>query len=228
MAALNETIRGTIVDYDEQRGELVIRAPYQDYSTMCRREYKDVDILLVDSRPLSSKQRRSCYAMIREIADWSGEEMPEMKQYLKMDFWANELLETADTMFSLSNAPMSIVVAFQRWLARFIIRYDVPCKRSLLSYVDDINDYVYACLAHKKCVVCGKRADLHHVDAVGMGRDRTEIIHEGMKVLPLCREHHQSIHSMGKQEFMNLYHLNDGVEVDKTICRLYGLKARGT
>lgn len=226
MAALNETVRGKIVDYDEQRGELIIRAPYQDFPTMVRREYETVEIMLVDSRPLSSKQRRSCYAMIREIADWAGDDASEVKQYLKTDFWASELMDTADTMFSLSNAPMSIVAAFQRWLARFIVRHDVPCKKSLLSYVDDVDDYVYACIANKKCAICGRHADLHHVDPIGMGRDRETIIHEGMPVLPLCREHHTETHGMSTQEFLKKYHLNGGIPADKTICKLYRLKAR--
>ena len=193
---------------------------------MCRREYRDVEIRLIDSRPLSDRQRRCCYAMIREIADWAGDEASEVKEYLKTDFWAAELMDTADTMFSLSNAPMSIVAAFQRWLARFIVRNDVPCKKSLLSYVDDVDDYVYACLAGKKCAICGKHADLHHVDAIGMGRDRDEIIHEGIPVLPLCREHHQEAHTMPLKEFLGKYHLNGGIPADKTICKLYRLKAR--
>lgn len=226
MAALNETVRGKIVDYDEQRGELIIRAPYQDFPTMVRREYETVEIMLVDSRPLSSKQRRSCYAMIREIADWAGDDASEVKQYLKTDFWASELMDTADTMFSLSNAPMSIVAAFQRWLARFIVRHDVPCKKSLLSYVDDVDDYVYTCIIHKKCAICGKPADLHHVDPIGMGRDRETIIHEGMPVLPLCREHHAETHGMPTEDFLKKYHLNSGIPADKTICKLYRLKAR--
>ena len=46
--------------------------------------------------------------------------------------------------------------------------------------MDDIDDYVLACLTQKKCVICGKPADLHHCEAVGMGRNRKEIIHEGI------------------------------------------------
>lgn len=226
MAEIDERVRGRIVDYDEKRGEIVIRAPYRDFATMCRREYKDVEIVLIDSRPLSSKQRRSCYAMIREIAEWAGDDASEVKEYLKMEFWSAELLHTADRMFSLSNAPMSIVAAFQRWLARFIVRNDVPCKRSLLSYVDDVDDYVYACIANRKCAICGRHADLHHVDAIGMGRNREEIIHEGLPVLPLCREHHMEAHGMPTEEFLKKYHLNGGIPADKTICKLYRLKAR--
>lgn len=225
MKAVNEIIEGKITGFNERTNELTIVAKYDDYMTMAKRDYNTVSIQLVDSRPISSKQRKSCYAMIREIADWSGDLPSEIKEYLKADFIATESLEMMDS-FSLSNAPMSVVAAFQKWLARFIVRNEVPCKKSLLSYVDDVQDYIYACLIHKKCCICGQNADLHHVDTVGMGRDRTEIIHEGMKVLPLCREHHQEIHSKGTTEFLKLYHIDDGIPADKTICKIYHLKAR--
>lgn len=227
MAAVIDRVRGRITGFDEKRGVVTIEAPYQDFAAMCRREYKEVDIQMIDSRPLSAQQRRSCYAMIREIADWSGDTPEEVKEALKLDFWCGELLQMADRMFSLKDAPMSVVAAFQSWLARFIVRNDVPTKVSMLEYVDDIADYVLACLTQKKCVICGKKADLHHVESVGMGRDRTEIIHEGMEVLPLCREHHTEAHSIGRDSFNEKYHIR-GVEADKTICRIYGLKRRKT
>lgn len=223
MADVIDRVKGYIVDYDERRGELIIRAPYADFPTMMRREYKQVDIQLIDSRPLSARQRRNCYAMIREISNWNGDTPEENKKFLKMDFWAGELLQTADTMFSLSNAPMSVVASFQSWLARFIVRNDVPTNVPMLDYVDDIEDYVFACLASKKCVICGKRADLHHWDNIGMGRDRTEPIHEGVPVLPLCREHHTEVHTIGRETFKDKYHI-EPVPADRTICKLYGLK----
>lgn len=221
-----DRVEGKIVNYDERRRVVVIEAPYDDFARMCRREYDKVIITLPDSRPLSDKQRRSCYAMIREIADWSGDTTESIKEVLKLDFWCGELLEMADTLFSLSNAPMSVVAAFQSWLARFIVRNDVPTRKPMLDYVDDVDDYVYACLVNKKCPICGKKADLHHYENIGMGRDRDTIIHEGMEVLPLCREHHTEVHTIGRTEFLKKYHLNGGIICDKTICRIYGLKRR--
>lgn len=222
-----DRVRGKIVDYDERRAVVTIEAPYENFARMCQREYKEVEVQFIDSRPLSAKQRRSCYAMIHEIADWSGDTTEATKEVLKLDFWCGELLEMADTMFSLSNAPMSVVAAFQSWLARFIVRNDVPTKKPMLDYVDDVDDYVYACLINKKCPVCGKKADLHHYESIGMGRNRETIIHEGMEVLPLCREHHMEVHTIGRDTFMEKYHLGKhGIVADKTICRIYKLKRR--
>lgn len=219
-----DRIRGRITGYDEKTGEMIIRAKFDNFARWDKREYKDVEIQLIDSRPLSDKQRRSCYAMIREIADWSGDTAEATKDVLKLDFWCGELLEMADTLFSLSNAPMSIVAAFQSWLAGFIVRNDIPTRKPMLDYIDDIPDYIYACIINRKCPICGKRADLHHLDAVGMGRDRDDIIHEGMDVISLCREHHTEIHTIGKRTFMDKYHLGDGgIPVDRTIIKIYRL-----
>lgn len=71
----------------------------------------------------------------------------------------------------------------------------------------------------KKCAVCGRKADLHHIDRVGMGRDRDDICHEGLEALPLCREHHQEARTMPDSEFFGRYHL------DRTLCRIWKLKA---
>lgn len=221
MADVIDRVKGRITGYDERRGVVLIEAPYEDFATMCRREYKEVEITMLDSRPLSDKQRKSCYAMLREIAVWSGYEPDEIKDMMKFNF-IGSLVEDMQ-QFSLSNAPMSLVAAFQTFLARFIVAHDVPTRRPMLEYVDDIDDYVLACLTQKKCVICGKPADLHHCEAVGMGRDRDEIIHEGMEVMPLCREHHTEAHTIGRDSFNERYHIR-GVEADKTICKLYGLR----
>lgn len=217
-----DTVRGRIVEYDERRGIVKIEAPYSDFFTMCRREYREVEITLIDSRPLSDKQRRSCYAMIREIADWMGDEATSTKTFLKLEFIRGELIEMS-RMFSLGDASMSLVAAFQTWLARFIVANDVPTRKPMLDYVDDVSDYIFACLIHKKCAICGKPADLHHMDAVGMGRNRDTIIHEGLEVLPLCREHHAEFHTIGRQAFGKRYHITNGIAADKTILKIYGI-----
>ena len=180
----------------------------------------------IDSRPLSDKQRRMCYSLLRAISDETGMGLDPTKNYMKLKFLAEDLEETADKIFSLSNAPMSLVCAFQRFLIHFVLDWDIPCNFSLLEYADDVTDYIYHCLVTKKCCICGKPADLHHVERVGMGRNRNDIIHEGMEALPLCREHHQEAHTMPDEEFFNKYHIPGGIMLDKTLCRIYGLKRR--
>lgn len=219
-----ETVKGRIVAYDEKSQELLIRAPWDDYFTMTKRGFRECLVQPIDARPLSDKQRKMCYALLREIADYTGQDIHSTKEYMKIRFLADDIEETADKIFSLSNASMSLVCAFQRYLIRFILEFDIPCSFSLLEYADDTADFIYSCLINKKCCICGKKADLHHVDRVGK-RKRDEIIHEGMKVLPLCREHHTENHTMPDSDFFAKYHITGGIILDKTLCRLYRLKA---
>ena len=75
----------------------------------------------IDSRPLSDKQRRMCYSLINAIAEWSGSSQADIKEAFKMEFWAERVETLADKVFSLSNAPMSLVAAFQKFLIAFIL-----------------------------------------------------------------------------------------------------------
>ncbi len=215
-------IKGKVQDLRED-GTAVIYAkvPIEEF---IRHKVKDVYVEMIDSRPLSDKQRRACYAFIGAIADWSGSSTQEVKEAFKLEFWSEQIDTLADKIFSLSNAPMSLVCEFQKFLIDFILRNDVPLKFSPIGFVDDIEHYVYMCLLNRKCTVCGRRGELHHVDTVGMGNDRREVKHIGRKALCLCREHHAEYHTVGHSEFMEKYHLNGGVEIDKAISKRYGLR----
>ena len=223
-----DTVKGRIVGYDERTQEVLIRAKYDDWYTMTKRGYKECLVQMKDSRPLSDKQRRTCYALIGAISDYTGMGKDPAKEWLKIKFLLEDLEATADQLFSLSDAPMSLVCAFQRFLVRFILDWDIPTKFSLLDMVDDVPDYIYACLITKKCCITGRAATLHHVDRVGMGRDRTDILHEGMEALPLSPELHAEAHTMTNQDFLDKYHLPGGIVLDKTLCRIWKLKARRT
>lgn len=209
-------LKGKVVGLSED-GTATIKAQVP-LAQFLHREVKEVYVDMIDSRPLSDKQRRMCYALVKAIADWSGSGTEEVKEAFK------RVDTLSDKIFSLSNAPMSLVAEFQRFLVAFILTHDVPTKRPLREYVDDIEAYTYLCLVRRKCAVCGRRAELHHIDAVGMGNDRTEVQHEGREVMSLCREHHTELHTVGKSEFMTKYHLDGGVPCDRTIMKIYGLR----
>ena len=221
-----DIIDGYVSDYDEKRGELVIRAPYSDVQMLLKRRYRKCKVQLLDDRPLSSKQRNACYKLLREISNYTGMGLDPTKDVLKKKFIEEELCADidADQDFSLGDAPMSVVCAFERYLVRFLLDYDIPTSFPLLTFVDDVGDYLYWCIATRHCCVCGKHADLHHDDAVGMGRNRDEIIHEGMEALPLCREHHTEAHKIGKKTFKEKYHIPHGVILDAHLCDLLGLR----
>lgn len=219
-------IKGKITDVRED-GTAVIIASINT-SQYIRQGIKECYVDYIDNRPISDKQRRMCYALINAISEWSGSSVQDVKEAFKLEFWADKVDTLADRIFSLSNAPMSLVREFQKFLVMFIIENDVPVKRPLINYVDDIEHYTFMCLLHKKCVVCGRKAELHHMNGstVGMGRDRDEIDHLGCEALSVCRDHHEEAHKIGQSAFLEKYHLTKGIEVDKSIAKLYGLKIK--
>lgn len=221
-----EIISGKIVDYNE-RGEMVIHARYEDARTFAARKYENVRILLEDGRGITAEQRKKIYAMIGEIADWAGD-LPELqKQVMKVDFKLKHMEYSAQEI-SLSSCSVTLASDFISYLVDFILANEIPTKVNLIELCEDIRKYVYACARHKKCAVCGKRAELHHIDRVGMGRDRKDVCHKGMEAVSLCHIHHDEAHTLGDKAFLEKYHLNGGVKLDEELCKVYKLKGGGS
>ena len=213
---------GKITEFDEKRQIVTVTATVNDISHYIRCNPKEARVALTDSRTMSNDQRKKVYAMLSEIADWQGE-LPELlKRQMKLAFRLKRLNGLAED-FSLSNAPMEICSEFIDYLVEFIIEWNVPTKTPLYELCDDIIKYEWHCLRAKKCAVCGKKAQLHHVDAVGMSRNRRKIDHIGMRCLPLCATHHMEIHEMGNERFCEKYHLDAGIKINEEIVKLYRL-----
>lgn len=214
-------IDGVIKDYNERTGELVITAKVDmnDYLRECPKEAR---IGLMDSRGMTHDQRKKVYALMGEIAEWSGELPERIKELLKIEFMVHRLNGLVDE-FSLSDAPKSLVSKFINYVIEFILENGVPTRMPLYEVCDDIEKMIYACLMNKRCAVCQRKAHLHHIDRVGIGRNRHKIDHTGMRCLPLCPDHHVEIHSIGDAIFMDKYHLSDRVKIDDKIIKLYKL-----
>lgn len=226
---INEHALGHIVDISEG-GVATIKATLPNLYHACDRKYDSVEIILPDGRRISPEQRRHCYILISEIAEFiegyrTAETIEDTKQMLKLEFMVRRMEDIERRMFSLSDTSMTVAREFITFLIDFIIRHDIPTKVSLLEHCEDVGRYVYSSMVNKKCCICGKPADLHHVDAIGMGNDRNEVIHIGREALSLCRVHHTELHSMGNSSFMAKYHL-EPVKIDEKIAKKYSLNTR--
>lgn len=221
-----EIINGKILDFHTD-GTVTIRARLPDIMRACLRRYSDVQIGFPDGRTISPEQRRKAYALLGEIAAYTGYGTEQAKLVMKHQFMAQHLETLQKELFSLADCDMTTAREFITYLIEFILEFDIPTGTPLSELCEDVQRYVYACLLHRKCAVCGRKAELHHVDRVGMGRDRHDICHIGMEALPLCGEHHRlnGIHQMGDERFMAHYHL-EPVVIDEKIAKVYRLKTR--
>lgn len=221
---IQEHVVGFIVDLLKD-GTAVIKAKIPNIEQALRRGFLKVEIILWDGRRISPEQRRKCYALLGEIAEYTdgirtAETVDEQKRLLKMEFMLKRMEATERRMFSLADCDMSTAREFITYLIDFIIANDIPTRVPLIDNCDDIAAYMYACTMHRKCAVCGKAADIHHCEGsrIGAGVDREKVHQLGREVLPLCRVHHTELHAMPESEFITKYHLQK-VKLDEVLCK---------
>lgn len=175
------------------------------------------EIRVDDGRRISSDQRKKIYALIKDIANHTGHHPEYLKEHMKYEFMTKEDRE----YFSLSNVDMTTARYFIETLLEFCFEWEIPLNTNTVALAREINNYLYLCLVYRKCAVCGKKhAHIHHVDAVGSGRNRNEVDHTKLRLIALCAEHHQETHMIGWQTFNSKYKV-DGIRVnEQTIKRL--------
>ena len=186
----------------------------------------EVLVVWQDARMRSLEQIRKAWALMGEIAEYQGQGKDDVYREQCTAFSLKHLEILQGQLFHLSTATVSTARAFINLLVEIIIEYGIPTKEPLYGLCDDIPRYVYACAMNKKCAVCGRKAELHHVDRVGMGRNRREITHIGMRFLPLCggiEGHHEEDHLIGEAAFLEKYHL-EPIVIDANIAKKYNLK----
>lgn len=200
-----------------EKGKLILQPDTDISRFLAQKRPRRVEIRLDDGRTISADQRRKIFAIIRDIALWSGHEPEELRLYLQWDFCSRTLRE----WFSLSDCDMTTAREFITYLISFCFHWGVPTKDSLLTQTDDIGKYLYLCLENRRCAICNRRAEVHHVDRIGMGMDREKVVHVGLNAIALCRAHHEEAHRREKALF-DEYHIY-GIKLDRHLCKVLSL-----
>lgn len=208
---------GQIIKIDKDKGFFYVKVPIEKNV-----KYDRCSLNFINDKTLTHKQRAKIYALIKDIGNYIGYPLDIAKIMLKLEYMKKYDLQKD---FSLSNTTKDNARQFITFLIDYVLKHNIPCQDSLIVRCEDIDHYLYSCLIYKNCAVCGKPAELHHVDVVGQGRDRKHINHLGLKVMALCREHHTIYHTMGEYDFNKKYHCY-GVKADEAICKKYNLLYR--
>ncbi|WP_276859025.1 putative HNHc nuclease [Limosilactobacillus ingluviei] len=177
----------------------------------------------IDPRQARPKQRALFFALIHDIWAWSGED----EEFLKAYFYSRFVIKTAGREISLADNTKNTVSDARALIddvVDFVFDYDVPVKAGMFLLPKEENHFQYQCISHRKCIVCGRHADIHHIDEIGAGRNRTHIDHTKLRLAALCQEHHTEAHKIGLQAFCNKYQLtNLGIRVDAATLRKIGV-----
>lgn len=205
---------GEILDVNNDVITVRIRA---DAQTWCLdHNAKTVEVRIDDGRRITAEQRRKIYATMRDIAEWSGDVPDAVKAYFKWSFCGDGEHED----FSLSDVDRETASEFLGYLIDFCIQNGVPCSDPLWDRCEDIERYMYACVMTRTCCITGrKNAQIHHYDRVGMGRNRNEICHIGMRVVPLAADLHTMVHCSGNEDDFYKQHYITPIALTEKMCR---------
>lgn len=207
----------TLVKYDGTSLYYRVDAP-PDY-LVAKQHFNEATIILQDGRSITAAQRRKVFAILNDISKWNYDDVDTNHWHLK---WQH-IAEKGGDFFSLANCTVTQARLYISFLLDFCLANDIKMSEPILNRTDDINAALYSALMRKKCIVCGKYGELHHAeDRVGAGRNRNVIVHMGMRVMCLCREHHNEAHNIGQASFNYKYHIY-GIAADENICEVYKL-----
>lgn len=185
-----------------------------------------VELTFVDPRQARPKQRALFFALLHDIWEFTGE--PE--DYLKDYFYSRFTIRTNGREISLADGTESTVTDAKFLIddvIDFIFEFNVPIRVGYQMLPRGESHFQFQCLRHRRCVVCGRKADVHHLDEIGMGRDRTKIDHTKHRLMALCRSHHTKLHQIGKQKFGDRYKLTmTGIKATKELLNQINVRGR--
>ena len=184
-----------------------------------RQKIKSCLVRFDDGRRIRAEQRKKAYAIMADIADYTGYDPEQMKALLKFYF----IERYGGEFFSLSDCTVSVARDFISFLIDFCFEQGIGTRDTLLNRTDDISRYLYSCLANRKCAVCNKKAEIHHCEGsrVGMGFNRNKIENEGRYAIALCRKCHAQAHN-DEYGFFEKYKIY-GIKLDRFLCDKLGL-----
>lgn len=195
LKSYRETDKGT---------DIIVHVPDQKLGrVLTDKSIKTAELRLDDGRTISSDQRKKAYATINDIALYTGYLPEQEKEWLKY----YHISRTGAPYISLSNCSMDEAREFINTILEYAIEEGIPLSEAGVMRADDISKYLYFCLIHKKCAVCGMPGEIHHVDAIGMGRNRRKVDDSQCRKICLCRKHHTIAHQRGMRAFEQIYHV---------------------
>lgn len=178
----------------------------------------DVNVEIQDGKRITVKQRKKIFALVNDIEAHTGQPRQYMREMF-IDFIT--FLNGYSKRFSLSDCTRKQAGELIDVILEWVFVNDIPLNYKTSDLMKQDQTFLYLATVHRKCVICGKHAELAHYHAVGRGRNRRKIDHTDNKVLALCSNHHREQHNMGMDSFNAKYHLTDSwVQVDSRLNKM--------
>ncbi|CAM2966672.1 putative HNHc nuclease [Lentilactobacillus buchneri] len=162
-----------------------------------------IELQLDDGRQISPDQRNKIFAMLRDMAMYTGYDIRDMEQWMKYFYYA----KTGAESFSMSDCSMDQANKFLTFILDFCFENGIPFKTKTWDAIPTSPHLALQCLRHRECIICGRHAEIHHWTAVG-SRSRKVVDHRKLYFMALCPEiHHKEFHDIGAASFFKKHHV---------------------
>jgi len=138
---------------------------------------------------ITPDQRKKIYAIIKDIAEYSGEDTESQKQTMKLAYCGVREIE----IFSLSDCKAEVAGDFINWLIEFCFEHDVPLSENPTTGNSDIEAIIRMCIKKQKCCVCSEAGKAYSM--------------KDGKQIPLCDIHKTKMVNDGKDKFCETFHV---------------------
>lgn len=178
----------------------------------------EADVNVVDPEQISVKQRKLIFGLLNDIDRHTGQPVEDLRSMFQGYV---QYVHGFKERISLSNCDMKTASLIIETILAWCFFNEIPLLKKNIMMMKDDKSLIYLCIIKRKCIICGEKAELAHMQAVGRGRNRNKIDHYGNKILPLCHNHHKQQHSMGIKSFNEHYLLEDAwMEVDERLNKM--------
>lgn len=163
---------------------------------------RQAELFIKDPRGFTAEQRRFTFALMQDIYIYTGEPLESLKDvfYWQFRYFTGKNISLSNQ----SENTVDEVSTLDELILDFIFANDIPFREGYEIPPQNEQYFFYKCLMTRTCCNCGRKpADIHHVDAVGMGNNRKKINNSGRRFMALCRICHTKIHAEGFSEFTN-------------------------
>lgn len=194
----------------DNRLKIRLKEPIDDYSLFTYGDNKNITgrLIIDDNRHISSEQRRKIYALIYDLCMYTGDDYQGYGCEQWKFYFKQEVMNIFNVKeFSLSDCSVTVANYMILTILNFMFDEDIPFRTKTWDSIPTEFPKQMLAIKHKRCVLCGKPADIAHVRAVGAGRNRNKISHVGNYIMTLCRKHHKEQHDRGIKDFANKYHI---------------------
>lgn len=161
-----------------------------------------IELKIADGRRITPDQRKKIYGLLNDLSEYTGDNPEYWKAQFK--FKVEEIFAIDD--FSLSDCSVTTANHMIMVVLEFLLDENIPFKTKWWDSLPDDFPRERMAIMHRRCVICGKPADIAHYNAVG-NRSRKNTDHRKFLFMSLCREHHEMQHNLGVKTFIELYHI---------------------